>query len=452
MKNIPSLPKEFEQRLKQQLGNSYVDFEKSLQEDPPVSIRTNPLKNFSTNGEPIPWTQHGYYLRERPSFTLDPSFHAGAYYVQEASSMFLEQAVRQSIDLNQPLRVLDLSAAPGGKSTHLLSLLHSDSLLVSNEVIRSRATILAENIQKWGHTNVIVTNNDPEHFKSLEGFFDVIVVDAPCSGEGLFRKDPNAIKEWSTSNVELCSKRQKRILNDVWPALKTNGILIYSTCTYNQVENEENIYWLTNEHDVKSIEIKIEPKWGVEVISHNNIKGYRFYPHKVKGEGFFISALRKLDTQHTSRFKAKGGLQTPTKKIVQQLQSWGVTENLEYFIWNEVAFHFPGARFADLEQIMQSVKIIQAGTAVAGIKHEKLIPEHAFALSHAINKNQFQKIEVDLPTALQYLKKDTIELSNFSKGFSLLTYNTLPIGWVNVLDSRINNLYPKEWRIRMDIN
>jgi 16S rRNA C967 or C1407 C5-methylase (RsmB/RsmF family)/NOL1/NOP2/fmu family ribosome biogenesis protein len=451
MKNNPSLPKEFEQRLRQQLGDSFIDFEKSIQNPPPVSIRVNPNKNFTIEGEAIPWSRFGYYLEERPVFTLDPSFHAGAYYVQEASSMFLEQVLQQSTDLSQPLRVLDLSAAPGGKSTHILSLLHPESLLVSNEVIRSRATILAENIQKWGHSNVIVTNSDPEHFASLAGFFDVIVVDAPCSGEGLFRKDANAMQEWSMANVDLCSKRQRRIVSDVWPALKTNGILIYSTCTYNEFENEENLQWLSNTHDVESVGIPINPSWGVEVSSQNNSKGYRFYPHRVKGEGFFISAMRKLAQQNTPRFKSKSSLQAPTKKTIVQLQPWIAVEDPGYFIWNEMVFYFHASRLHELEQIMQTLRIVQAGTAMASIKHDKLIPEHAFALSLALHQNQFQCIEVDLQTALQYLRKDNIELPQVPKGFSLLTYKQLPLGWVNVLDSRVNNLYPKEWRIRMAV-
>lgn len=449
MKINPSLPKEFEARLRQQLGNSFSDFEKSLQEPAPVSLRINPFKNFTIKGETIPWAKHGLYLQERPIFTLDPALHAGAYYVQEASSMFLEHVLQHSVDLTQPLRMLDLSAAPGGKSTHLLSLLHPESLLVSNEVIRSRATILAENIQKWGHFNVIITNSDPEQFSSLEGFFDVIIVDAPCSGEGLFRKDPNAMQEWSTANIELCSKRQRRILSDIWPALKTNGILIYSTCTYNELENEENLQWLSTAHDIESVELPIDPTWGVEVSVKNNIKGYRFYPHRVQGEGFFISAVRKLESQNTARFKSKNSLETPSKKIITQLQPWTVVVKPGYFIWNEIIFCFPASRIQDLEQIMQNLRIVQAGTAVAISKHEKLIPEHAFALSIELDKNQFQQIEVDLHTALQYLRKDSIELPQVPKGFSLMTHKQLPLGWVNVLDSRVNNLYPKEWRIRM---
>lgn len=221
-------------------------------------------------------------------FTLDPAFHAGAFYVQEASSLFLEQVLKQTVDLTKPLRVLDLCAALYGKSTHLLSLLSSDSLLISNEVIRARAQILWENIQKWGHLNVIVTNSDPSAFQQLKGYFDVILVDAPCSGEGLFRKDAEACQEWSEENVNLCSQRQRRILNDVWPALKENGILIYSTCTYNENENEANLNTLAAEHNVEFVSLNLKPEWNIETISSNDAIGYRFYPHRIKGEGFLF--------------------------------------------------------------------------------------------------------------------------------------------------------------------
>jgi len=197
----------------------------------PVTKLANQSINQLTK---IPWSEFGYYLKQRPSFTFDPLFHAGCYYVQEASSMFLEQALKQTVDLSRPLKVLDLCAAPGGKSTHIQSLISGESLLVSNEVIRSRANILKSNIIKWGCNNVVVTNNDPRDFLQLENYFDVIVVDAPCSGSGLFRRDEDAMKEWSPDNVALCSQRQQRILADVWPALKKNGVLIYYTCSYSK--------------------------------------------------------------------------------------------------------------------------------------------------------------------------------------------------------------------------
>ena len=231
-----------------------------------VSIRINPAKISASpfpESKPIPWSSTGYYLPDRPSFTLDPLLHAGAYYVQEASGMFLEQCLKQTIDLSLPLKVLDLCAAPGGKSTLIQSFLSEESLLVSNEVIKSRASILVENISKWGDENVIVTNNDPRDFSRLPGFFDVMVVDAPCSGSGLFRRDPGAIDEWSASAVETCAMRQQRILSDAYECLKQNGILIYSTCSYSPQENEDVCDWLLAEHNLTSLKISIKPEWNI---------------------------------------------------------------------------------------------------------------------------------------------------------------------------------------------
>jgi 16S rRNA C967 or C1407 C5-methylase (RsmB/RsmF family)/NOL1/NOP2/fmu family ribosome biogenesis protein len=449
MKNNPSLPKEFEDTLRGKLGTSYEQFLTSLQQPSPVSIRLNPSKQFALESEPVAWSKFGKYLKERPIFTLDPAIHAGAYYVQEASSMFLEQAITQTVDVTKPIRVLDLCAAPGGKSTHMLSLLHRESLLVSNEVIRSRASILAENIQKWGHMNVVVTNNDPEDFSRLTGFFDVIVVDAPCSGEGLFRKDPNAMQEWSPANVDLCSKRQRRILADVWPALKTNGVLIYCTCTYNQEENEETLRWLQSQKELESIPLTLDKTWGIETIQEGNLNGYRFYPHKVKGEGFFLSAVRKTGTQQEFRIKSKTQIDKPSKKIIEQLKSWVQNEAVQFYSWNEIVHVIPGNQVEEIEFLIHHLKIVLAGTPFVTAKHDKLIPEHAAALSIELQKDHFQHIEVNLEEALHFLRKEPIQLGETPKGFALVTYNKLPLGWVNVLDNRSNNLYPKEWRIRM---
>jgi NOL1/NOP2/sun family putative RNA methylase len=449
MEKHPGLPKEFEESLQNTLGNSFPDFINSLQNPPPVSIRINPLKNKSEITDPVSWSMFGQYLDARPVFTLDPVLHAGAYYVQEASSMFIEQALKQSVDLSQKLRVLDVSAAPGGKSTHLLSLLNQESLLVSNEVIRSRATILAENIQKWGYSNVIVTHNDPADFTRLGGFFDVILVDAPCSGEGLFRKDPEAIREWSPEHVDLCARRQRRILADVWPALKENGVLIYSTCTYNKVENEETINWLQAGHAVESIKLNINPAWGIEAIKEKNIHGYRFYPHNVQGEGFFLAAVRKTEPQQEAHFKIRKGLSPPPKKVLEQLASWTTLNAPVFFTWNDVVYAVPKTIAKETEILLDHLKFVQAGTALATMKHDKLIPEHAAALAVNLNKDNFLQREVSEQDALRYLRKEPIEINGAKKGYTLITCKGLPLGWANVLDTRMNNLYPKEWRIRM---
>jgi 16S rRNA C967 or C1407 C5-methylase (RsmB/RsmF family)/NOL1/NOP2/fmu family ribosome biogenesis protein len=441
-------PEVFQKRMQATLGEEWTAFE-SVHEQPSLtSIRLNPKKQLTSSTSKIPWTEFGHYLKERPSFTLDPLLHAGAYYVQEASSMFLEQVVKQSVDLNQPLKVLDLCAAPGGKSTHLLSLLNDQSLLISNEVIRSRASILSENIQKWGNTNVVVTNNDPSDFQKLQGFFDLMVVDAPCSGEGLFRKDPDAMKEWSEDNVALCAQRQQRILADVWPALKQNGILIYCTCTYNKKENEENLSWLMSEKKAESIKLKVESGWGIEEIESNGIFGYRFYPHKVKGEGFFISVIRKKEETHLVSIRTKNHLPPPPKKIIERLNDWLLHPH-EFILLDDLIVALPEKFTTEINWLAHQLNVVTKGTAIATVKHEKLIPEHALALSTELNHKNFTSIELDLPMALAYLRKEAILIGEGEKGFALVTYQGQSLGWVNLLGNRVNNLYPVNWRVRM---
>ena len=287
------LPLQFLESLKNAKGFNKESFEQIHASGEQItSIRINPSRQSKTENQKskIDWTDYGFYLETRPSFTFDPLFHAGTYYVQEASSMFLEQALKQTVDLSKSIKVLDLCASPGGKSTHIQSLISNESLLVSNDVIRSRANVLKDNIIKWGCENVVVTNNDPKDFSKLENYFDVIVVDAPCSGSGLFRRDPTAIEEWSENNVQLCSQRQQRILADVWPALKKDGILIYSTCSYSKDEDEDIMDWITENFPTSNFKLEINDKWGItETTSIKENHGYRFWRDKVKGEGFFLS-------------------------------------------------------------------------------------------------------------------------------------------------------------------
>src|ERR1700761_2678664 len=264
----------------------------------PTSIRINPFKKTAIKTDAqVPWSNEGHYLNTRPSFTFDPLFHAGSYYVQEASSMFIAHILKH-IKSAEPVKVLDLCAAPGGKSTLLNSAMTADDLLVANEIIKTRVPILADNLARWGTANTIVTNNDPKDFTRLTSFFDIILVDAPCSGWGMFRKDPAAMDEWSEANVNLCHQRQERILADVYPALKEGGYLIYSTCSYSVEENEDILDWLCNEFDLESIRIPIENNWGIVESQSTQKKawGYRFYPDKVKGEGLFAACLQKKES------------------------------------------------------------------------------------------------------------------------------------------------------------
>ena len=400
---------------------------------------------------PVPWNANGYYLSTRPSFTADPIFHGGAYYVQEASSMFLEEALKQSVDLSQPLRVLDLCAAPGGKSTLLQSALSDQSVLVSNEVIKSRVNVLAENMAKWGAANVVVTNNDPKDFKRLSGYFDLIVVDAPCSGSGLFRKDPKAINEWSEQNVELCSQRQQRILADCLPALKAGGTLIYSTCSYSPAEDEEICDWLMEQHPLISIELRLKNEWNIITTNAplSNAKGYRFYPDKLKGEGFFIAAFRKENASgaESRGLTAKGKSERLSSKEIEVVKPW-LDKGDDFFYINQQdeAIAVPLHMENDLAVIQSALYIKKAGVKLGVIIRNELIPAHELAISNIINP-QTTALEVDKFTALQYLRKQEITVDSNCRGWVLLTYLQISIGWIKILPNRINNYYPKEWRI-----
>lgn len=446
------MPFAFLERIKTQFPSDFDRFIQSIDQVPAISLRTNPRKfGISISEEQIPWCDTGIFLNERPSFTLDPIFHSGAYYVQEASSMFVEQAFRQIERTNNRI-VLDLCAAPGGKSTHLLGLLESSDLLVSNEVIRSRVSVLDENIRKWGHQNVVVCSNDPTDFSHLEGLFDIVLVDAPCSGEGLFRRDASAIQQWSVDNTNLCATRQRRILADIWPALKSGGYLIYSTCTFNPAENEENLKWLAENNEIESIRIPIQESWGVEELEINGLFGYRFLPHKVKGEGFFLTLIRKKDGSNSysipKRIKPK---YEKMPKQFTEIRNWLKTSDSEFLVKNESLIAFPEDKIPVLNALSEYLRVISFGLPVAQFKKNDLIPEHTFALSIDRNPAIFETIELDLRDALLFQKKEEIRIHSTTKGWLLVTYQGVTLGFVKNLGNRTNNYFPKEWRIRMTL-
>ena len=396
--------------------------------------------------EKIPWTDDGYYLASRPSFTFDPLFHAGCYYVQEASSMFLEQALKQTVDLSQNLKVLDLSAAPGGKSTLLLSLLSKDSLLVSNEVIRSRATILNDNIIKWGCSNIVVTNNDPKDFQQLKNYFDVIIVDAPCSGSGLFRRDPAAIEEWSEQNVIMCSQRQQRILADVLPALKTGGVLIYSTCSYSIAEDEKICEWIKNDLKIANEELLINSAWHIT----ESGGGYRFWPDKIKGEGFFLACFRKK-TGDDKIDLPKVKPYAFSKQEMDVLKKYVKTNDITFLRHGKMIKAIPESLIADIAMVSTKLRIVSCGTEIGEIIKDKLVPEHALAVS-TILSDEVLRMDLNYDQAIQYLKKKDPELITERKGWAVVTCQGQGLGWINILPNRINNYYPKELRILKDQN
>ncbi len=447
-----NLPEKFSVNLKNILGDTYEEFEKTLQTESPVSIRLNPAKPFKpsfTFSEPVPWASKGYYLNSRPVFTLDPAFHAGAYYVQEASSMIIEHIVKNHAPAGSPLKVLDLCAAPGGKTTHLASLLSADDLLVANEVIKGRVGILKENLMKWGFPNVITVNQDPETFADLEGFFDIVLVDAPCSGEGMFRKTPDAVNEWSEENVMICSARQKRILSAAAMLVAPDGLLIYSTCTYNAPENQENAQWLTRTLDFEPVETDAPEDWGI--VQGN--PGLQFFPHKIKGEGFYVAAFRNR-SRDERYIKGKPNIPRLPRKQAEQLAQWirpEVYERFDYFLKNDgIIVAIRQSLLNETGSVLRALQKRSSGLELGHFKGNDFIPSHALALSGMVSEN-IQRINLSERDALLYLKKEVFELPEHQNGWALITYQDLSLGWVKIIGHRVNNYLPTEWRIRMKL-
>lgn len=443
-----NLPVDFVTYNKPLLGEQWNSFVETLGEESPTSIRINNSKISSGKlSNQVPWCNNGFYLEKRPQFTFDPLFHAGGYYVQEASSMFIAQVLKQYA--SPSMKVLDLCAAPGGKSTLITDFLDEDSLLVSNEVIRSRANILSENITKWGNPNTIVTNNDPSKIGKLKGFFDIVLVDAPCSGEGMFRKDQGAVAEWSLENVKLCKERQQRILADIWPALKSGGVLIYSTCTYNLEENEQNVRWVRDELGADILSVDTVEGWGISPSFLEDVTAYRFFPHNTNGEGFFCGVLRKRGDDENGSKKIKD--KDNRSKINLEMQYKNLILNPDRFTFysrNDRWFAFPFHLYSHLQTIKSELNIVSEGICLGEFKGKDFVPDQSLALSNYLNKDAFVTLEVDWKTAISYLRKEALVFTDLPKGYILLTFRGISLGFVKNIGNRANNLYPQEWRIR----
>ncbi len=436
--------------------------------DSEVLSSSNALSSLT----PIPWNQHdGFYLEQRPGFTLDPLLHAGAYYVQEAASQFVAHVLRSLLPARVPVTMLDLCAAPGGKSTAALSALPAGSLLVSNEIDRRRSRILSENVTKWGHPNVIVTGNAPTDFSSLTHLFDVVLTDVPCSGEGMFRKDVGAVADWNPSKVESCVSLQRQILTDIWQTLKPGGLLIYGTCTFNVHEDEEQLQYICEELGAEPVMVPVSPDWQIHEPLIGTLPCYRFMPHQTKGEGLFMAALRKSDdeeclTTHRSHsvFKStkkgkkdsshgkgdKSASMKEVKVMVQQLSKW-IDMDGEVEMASDGSFRFIPSALESLHHIIssQGLFILQSGIQLGELKGRDIIPAHALAMSIARNREAFPMVEISLETALQYLRREAIVLpSDAPSGYVIVSYQGFPLGFVKNMGNRSNNLYPAEWRIR----
>lgn len=446
-------PVAFAEAMQAQLGEAFPAFRDALLAPAPVSVRFHLLKNKTgwENSEKVKWAHNGAYLPERPVFTLDPAFHAGAYYVQEASSMLVAAALEQLFPNTGGLRVLDLAAAPGGKSTLLIERLAPDSLLVANEVIRSRFQTLAYNMIKWGYPNVAVTNHDSSDFLALGNWFDLVLLDAPCSGEGLFRKDPDAMAEWSPDNVQHCAARQKRILADAAQLLKPGGVLLYSTCTYNARENDDNMAWMTKTYGLEPLRLEFPEIWGTSPTK----TGIQCYPHRVKGEGFFLAALQKTGSDRPT---AKAQVKKPSgRDVLPQKYLPPVRPLLKdpdrYAFFTDARQNIHAVPLEVENPAAQLAPLLPRchyGLEIGRLKGNDLVPSPALALSTAIAPG-LPAADLDRHTALHYLKKEAVELPGAPRGWALARYQGLNLGWVKVLPGRTNNYYPREWRILMEI-
>jgi 16S rRNA C967 or C1407 C5-methylase (RsmB/RsmF family)/NOL1/NOP2/fmu family ribosome biogenesis protein len=443
---MPNLPQQLLNSLEELENFDREAFLKAHEEENRItSVRLNPFKNADLAfpiEKQVPWCSGGYLLSERPSFTLDPLFHAGCYYVQEPGSMYLEFALKNKIDFSQKLNVLDACAAPGGKSTLLNSLISEESLLVSNEVSRSRAGVLAYNLSKWGQENCVVVNNEPQKFTRLERFFDVVVVDAPCSGSGLFRKQPEAVAHWSEPAVIACSSRQKDILYGVIPSLKTGGYLFYSTCSYSPEENEHIIDWMMSEMEMEFVEVCPHKDWGIV----DTGKGLRFYPHLTDSEGFFCALLQRKGEpaiQKTRKNRSKGAVSATDRKMIADFlgkdPAFTSQVNDQYHILNESAHDFLGNFSSDFY-------FRKAGVAALSIKGKDVVPNHELGLWNGLKKDKFLK-ELSLEDAIKFLKKESFETGFSTMGLALMAFKGWGLGWAKILNNRLNNYLPLEHRI-----
>ncbi len=431
-----------------------------------TAVRKNPFKGGRVpEGRPVEWCGHGRILPERPQFTLDPHFHAGAYYVQDSSSMFVGHAFRHLLaDMTPPqgrlVRVLDLCAAPGGKTTDIAASLRDafgdGFLLVSNEVMKARAGVLADNVALWGDPNVAVTSDDPRAFAALPGFFDIIVADVPCSGEGMFRKDEEAQRQWSEDNVSLCEARQKRIVADVWPALAPGGVFIYSTCTFNRYENDRNVRWMADELGSEPLFADDVLKPGPEVIKTE--LGYSLVPGHVEGEGQYCSALRKNDGPYAKEgVFAYGSRKKPGSYAKEGVFAYGnevgglFTIDVALRQRGETLIAVPESLVQDIVAIESCLHVIAAGCAAGTMKGKTLVPDADLALSTAFRREAFPSVEVDRRTALAFLHRDAIVLPDAPRGYVTIIYEGVPLGFVKNLGNRCNSLHPQSRRIRMNI-
>lgn len=456
---MPQLPEKFIATLTAELGAEECRaLCQALDTPATVAIRLHPDKPSTSieGARAIAWSKGGYYLDERPSFTTDPRFHAGAYYVQEPSSQFVGHILRPIIERTQRPRLLDLCAAPGGKSTLYSSLVGSDGLVVANEINRQRAAVLADNVRKWGVGNVAVTNNDPAHFAGFEQWFDVVAVDAPCSGEGMFRKTPEARDEWNEGSAAMCADRQLKILQDIWPTLRAGGTLLYSTCTFNRTEDEGLLErfteWVGEEELSEADEVVVGDDWGIVCGRVGVWQTFRFMPHRAEGEGFFAAvACKSSNAGGKSRNpkSRKSILTNPDRRSITELERWvNAPQQMKWAAINDTFYGYYASHADDMRILAEAMTVIHSGVCMGQIFKGQLKPDHSLAMFTDLNLNTIHSFEISREVALDYLRRNDIGVcEGMAEGINLLRFEGLPLGWIKRVGNRSNNLYPNSLRI-----
>lgn len=433
-------------------GSDYADtLLAALDEPATVSVRANTLKGAypKADARRVPWCESGFYLSSKPLFAADPAWHQGMYYVQDASSMVYAEAVRRVykrfFDGVSGLRYLDACAAPGGKTGCAVEALPADAFVVANELDRHRANILVENMTRTGAVNVAISSTDAARFGAVASSFDIIAVDAPCSGEGMMRKEPEAVSQWSQTLISECADRQRYILRNIWPALKPGGVLLYSTCTFNRMENEETASFIVSELGGEAVDLGLDDFAGV-------LPGYRFTPGFIEGEGLFIAAFRKTDGDASSAKKKKKRIIIPSRPSAF-VSSVLNTDGLSEVSYGGAQWVVPEAHADFVDTLSGATGLLRPGLCVATVKGRDLVPTHDLALSVLLRRDSFPVFELDYRSAISYLRGEGFSEmpSGLPRRYVLAEYSGRPLGFVKNVGRRANNLYPDPWRLRLDL-
>jgi 16S rRNA C967 or C1407 C5-methylase (RsmB/RsmF family)/NOL1/NOP2/fmu family ribosome biogenesis protein len=445
------LPKDF--------VSPFPKLEQALNEEPSVSVRVNIGKGVAlpAGAAAVPWCRAGFWLDSRPQFTWDPALHQGLYYVQDASSMIASLAVSRAVEAigaTAGVLMLDACAAPGGKTTAAIDALPAGSFTVANEYVPTRAAVLAENLAKWGTSATMVTRGDTARFRKLRGMFDIILADVPCSGEGMFRKDAEAVSQWSPALVAECAARQREIVANLWEALRPGGIFIYSTCTFNRDENEDMLAWLLDNYpEAQHMPLNLPDEW--DTITTDGCT--HFVPGYVRGEGLTIfmvskdtpTSARSTAASSSGRAKGKGAKAKATLPVPKECFTW-IERPDDYEIANDGTHitAIPAQWSGTVKTLAAALSVVVQGLELATVKGRDAIPGQQLALSTALRRGTFPEVDVEYATAIAYLRRDSITLPDGTpRGFVLLTYASRPLGFVKNIGSRANNLYPADRRI-----